>query len=149
MRLRINFPQQKEAARKRVALRHTSKLGQMGRDGFVATFTKDYGRASTAQEIGYATYCGYRALCQTLTDTPDPLEQHGEANMTEVARQEAEGRHREAERSSGPITGHDGDDRRDGDSRSPTVRTSGGGTSDHETDDSESSSSDGSHSDPA
>ncbi|KAI5071521.1 hypothetical protein GOP47_0013772 [Adiantum capillus-veneris] len=39
MRLRINFPQQKEAARKRVALRHTSRLGRMGRDGFVATFT--------------------------------------------------------------------------------------------------------------
>ncbi|KAI5073120.1 hypothetical protein GOP47_0011133 [Adiantum capillus-veneris] len=69
--------------------------------------------------------------------------------MTEVARQEAEGRRREVERSSGPITGHDGDDRRDGDSRSPMVRTSGDGTSDHETDDSESSSSDGSHSDPA
>ncbi|KAI5056314.1 hypothetical protein GOP47_0028132 [Adiantum capillus-veneris] len=85
MCLRINFPQQKEAARKRVALRHTSRLGRMGRDGFVATFTKDYGRAPMAQEIEYATYCGYRALCQTLTDTPDPLEQHGEADMTEVA----------------------------------------------------------------
>ncbi|KAI5061476.1 hypothetical protein GOP47_0023981 [Adiantum capillus-veneris] len=148
MRLCINFPQQKEATRKRVALRHTSRLGRMGRDGFVATFTKDYGRAPTTHEIEYATYCGYRALCQTLTDTPDPLEQHGEADMTEVARQEAEGRCPEAERSGGPISGHDGDDRGDGDIRSPTVRTSGGGTSDHETDDSDSSSSDGSHSDP-
>ncbi|KAI5079397.1 hypothetical protein GOP47_0004876 [Adiantum capillus-veneris] len=83
MCLRINFPQQKEAARKRVALRHTSRLGWMGRDGFVATFMKDYGRAPTAQEIEYATYCGYRALCQTLTDTPYPLEQHGEADMIE------------------------------------------------------------------
>ncbi|MCO5558346.1 hypothetical protein L7F22_011927 [Adiantum nelumboides] len=65
MRLRINiYPQQK---------------------------TNDYGRAPTAQEIEYATYCDYRALCQTLTDSLDPLEQHGEADMAEVARQEAEG----------------------------------------------------------
>ncbi|KAI5083868.1 hypothetical protein GOP47_0000037 [Adiantum capillus-veneris] len=84
MRLRINFFQRKETTRKRVALRHTSRLGRMGRDGFVATFMKDYGRAPTAQKIEYATYCSYRALCQTLTESPDPL--HDEADMTEVAR---------------------------------------------------------------
>ncbi|KAI5082824.1 hypothetical protein GOP47_0002567 [Adiantum capillus-veneris] len=114
----------------------------MGRDGFVATFTKDYGRAPTAQEIEYATYCGYHAF---------KLQIHLYISFFcfVVFFMEAKGRLREAERSSGPITGHDGDDRGDGDSRSPTVWISGGGSSDHETDDSDSSSSDGSHSDPA
>ncbi|MCO5586190.1 hypothetical protein L7F22_040129 [Adiantum nelumboides] len=150
MRLRINFPQQKEAARKRIALHHTSRLGRMGRDGFVATFTKDYDRAPTAQEIKYATYCGYCSLCLTLVDIPKQLEQHGEADMAEVARQEAEGRRQEAERSGGPpITSLDGDGCVVRDGRSATVRTSGGGSSDRETEDSDSSSSDGSHSDPA
>ncbi|MCO5601523.1 hypothetical protein L7F22_055645 [Adiantum nelumboides] len=149
MRLRINiYPQQKEAAQRRIALRHTSRLGRMGRDGFVATFVStDHSNFSFVSD----TYCGYRALCQTLIDSPDPLEQHSEADMVEVARQEAEGRCQEAERRGGPITGHDRDGRDivgDGD-RSATVRTSGDGTSDHEIDDSDSSSSDGSHSDPA
>lgn len=130
-RLRITFPQQKETARKRVQAGHTSRLGRMGRDGFVATFTKDYGRAPTAHEMEYVTYYGYRALQGTLTDRPDPLEQYGEDDMSEVVRQEAEGRRREAERS-----GHDGDSRGDRD----TSGAAGGVGGDHESDTSDSSS---------
>ncbi|KAI5084001.1 hypothetical protein GOP47_0000170 [Adiantum capillus-veneris] len=149
MRLRITFPQQKEAARKRVASGHTSRLGRMGRDGFVATFTKDYVRPPTMQEIEYAMYYGYPALCAMLSDRPDPLEQHGEADPAEVAQQEAEGRHREAERSGDPVS----DDRpRDvvGDihSRSATSDADGDDTAGHHTDASDCSGSEhGSYSD--
>ncbi|KAH7421125.1 hypothetical protein KP509_13G041600 [Ceratopteris richardii] len=71
LRLQESFPQQKAAAKKRVESGHTSHLGQMGHNGFVATFRKDYGRYPTKQEIEYATHFGYRRLSEYMQDHPD------------------------------------------------------------------------------
>ncbi|KAH7299502.1 hypothetical protein KP509_24G015600 [Ceratopteris richardii] len=97
LRLQESFPQQKAAAKKRVESGHTSHLGQMGHNSFVATFRKDYGRYLTKHEIEYATHFGYRRLSEYIQDHPDAFEYYRETNMDEVERQTQEGRSRSSQ----------------------------------------------------
>ncbi|KAH7373988.1 hypothetical protein KP509_17G082600 [Ceratopteris richardii] len=97
LRLQESFPQQKTAAKKRVESGHTLHLGQMGHNGFVATFRKDYGRYPTKHEIEYATHFGYRHLSEYIQGHFDAFEYYGETNMDEVERQTQEGRSRSSQ----------------------------------------------------
>ncbi|KAH7281008.1 hypothetical protein KP509_36G025200 [Ceratopteris richardii] len=97
LRLQESFSQQKVVAKKRVESDHTSHLGQMGHNGFVATFRKDYGRYPTKHEIEYATHFGYRHLSEHMRDHSDAFEYYGETDMDEVERQTQEGRSRSSQ----------------------------------------------------
>ncbi|MCO5610711.1 hypothetical protein L7F22_064952 [Adiantum nelumboides] len=86
-----------EAATAKIQSGHTSHLGRMERDGFIATFTKDYGHPLTLAKNIAATSTGYRALKSTLPPA-HTFEVHGQTDMEVVTREEEQGRRIDEER---------------------------------------------------